>query len=115
MNKLQLAKLAGMNINKIDFALPQSYFNHLLNNKSNIDFIVWSYEDKSTFGEPKNIAEEFIYNSRNKILIDFDKTVEYLGEYQKELNKICDKRPFYITLMELIELLNEKGLIEYEE
>ncbi|MCK9458811.1 MAG: hypothetical protein M0R80_04165 [Proteobacteria bacterium] len=115
MNKSNLAKIAGLNTDKIDFALPQEYFNLLNKNHIPTNFIVWNYENKKTFGSPMNIAEEFIYNSQDKIKIDVEKLFTFMEKQKIEMDKIKLNEPFYITLMELIQLLHEEKVLSYEE
>jgi len=112
MDKVTLAKIAGLNTDKVDFALPQEYFDLLNKNHINTNLIVWSYEEKGFNGKPKHLGEEFIYNSQSKIEIDVIKLFKYMEEFKKEFS---DMESFKITLMELINLLYDKKLLEYTE
>lgn len=118
MNKLDLAKIAGLDTNKIDFTISQYTFDFYTKNGISTNLLVSSYEEK-TYGQIKNLAEEFIYNSQNKIQLDFYKMMEFLEEYKKQLNKIDSlnkiNSPLYLTLMELIELLNDFNVIKIIE
>ena len=89
MNKSDLAKLSGLNPERIDFAIPQNLFNLM-------------------------VDKEFIFNAQDNIKIDIYKLFEVMNEYQEKMNPYKGE-PFYISLMGLIERLAYKGLLEYRK
>jgi len=111
MNKSDLAKIAGLNTDKIDFSIPQSLFNLMEENKIPHNLVVYSYENKP-YGELINLGEEFIFNAQDNIKIDIYKLFDVIEEYQEKMNPYKGE-PFYISLMGLIERLAYKGLLEY--
>ena len=111
MQKDQLAKIAGLNTDKIDFSIPQSLFNLMEENKIPHNLVVYSYENKP-YGELINLGEEFIFNAQDNIKIDIYKLFDVIEEYQEKMNPYKGE-PFYISLMGLIERLAYKGLLEY--
>src|SRR5574343_172131 len=111
MNKSDLAKLSGLNPERIDFAIPQSLFNLMEENKIPHNLVAYSYE-KKPYGELINLGEEFIFNAQDNIKIDIYKLFEVMDEYEEKMNPYKGE-PFYISLMGLIERLAYKGLLEY--
>jgi hypothetical protein len=111
MQKDQLAKIAGLNPERIDFSIPQSLFNLMEENKIPHNLVVYSYE-KKPYGELINLGEEFIFNAQDNIKIDIYKLFDVIEEYQEKMNPYKGE-PFYISLMGLIERLAYKGLLEY--
>ena len=111
MQKDQLAKLSGLNPERIDFAIPQNLFNLMVDNQIPKNLMAYSYE-KKPYGELINLGEEFIFNAQDNIKIDIYKLFEVMNEYEDKMNPYKGE-PFYISLMGLIERLAYKGLLEY--
>ena len=112
MQKSQLAKIAGLDTDKIDFAIPQNLFNLMVDYQIPKNLMAYSYE-KKPYGELINLGEEFIFNAQDNIKIDIYKLFDVIEEYQEKMNPYKGE-PFYISLMGLIERLAYKGLLEYQ-
>ena len=113
MQKDQLAKIAGLDTDKIDFAIPQNLFNLMVDNQIPHNLVAYSYE-KKPYGELINLGEEFIFNAQDLIKIDIYKLFDVIEEYQEKMNPYKGE-PFYISLMGLIERFAYKGLLEYRK
>ena len=113
MNKSDLAKLSGLNPERIDFAIPQNLFNLMADYQIPKNLMAYSYE-KKPYGELINLGEEFIFNAQDLIKIDIYKLFDVIEEYQEKMNPYKGE-PFYISLMGLIERLAYKGLLEYRK
>ena len=113
MNKSDLAKLSGLNPERIDFAIPQNLFNLMVDYQIPKNLMAYSYE-KKPYGELINLGEEFIFNAQDLIKIDIYKLFEVMNEYQEKMNPYKGE-PFYISLMGLIERFAYKGLLEYRK
>ena len=113
MQKDQLAKIAGLDTDKIDFAIPQNLFNLMVDYQIPKNLMAYSYE-KKPYGELINLGEEFIFNAQDLIKIDIYKLFDVIEEYQEKMNPYKGE-PFYISLMGLIERLAYKGLLEYRK
>lgn len=113
MQKDQLAKIAGLDTDKIDYAIPQSLFNLMVDNQIPHNLVAYSYE-KKPYGELINLGEEFIFNAQDNIKIDIYKLFDVMNDYQEKMNPYKGE-PFYISLMGLIERLAYKGLLEYRK
>ena len=54
----EIERLEGKSL-PIDFAIPQSFFDSLIDMGIDPSFYVWSYEDTSLSGKPLNLLERY--------------------------------------------------------
>jgi len=105
MTKVELAKAAGFDDSKADYAVPQGWLNNLsaaIGSGEQPRFFVWDYADATVSGSPVNLAERFVerngdrYQKLERLAeIILERPCSYTIEDLKRFAEYALERPAY--------------------